>query len=421
MNILIIGSGAKEHSMAKLFSEYENVSSIFVAPGNHAISEFATCIDINAEDTESLLDFARANNIDMTIASSEKAIMNDIADRFNEAGMMIFAPSCESARITSSKSVSKKFMYKTKIPTPKFGIFDRESMAVDYIRKAKYPLIVKTDGHMHGENVYVCDSFTIAKRIIGDLFDNQHKKVLIEDLVQGQEFSYYVITDGYNAMPVSSVVPYKHVLEGNGGAITSGLGAYAPFYMIDRALEGRIFKEIIYPALDELGRNGNQYVGILGVDIIMDRNGKLNVLEFNPFFKEPDAQCVLSLLDENFVDMMRASVVGSLVDEFKEIKHKSSYALSVVLNAGSYTDSGKYGSLISGIDEACEYCDIVHFNTIKDVEGNYLTAGGRSLVITSSASTLDKAAENAYECVDFIKFEGLKYRKDIGKTVLIGC
>ena len=344
MKILIVGSGSKEYSLAKLVSQYEDTELVFVAPGNQAISEFANCIDIKADDVDELAEFAKANDIDLTVACSEKAILNDIAEKFNEAGLMIFAPVAEAARITSSKSVSKKFMYKTKIPTPRFGIFDRENMAIDFARKAKYPLVVKTDGHQHGENVFVCDTFVIAKRIIGDLFDEQNKKVIIEDFVPGQEFSYYVITDGYNAMPLSSVVPYKYVLEGNGGSVTSGLGAYAPFYMIDRALEGRIFKEIVYPALDELSKNGNQYVGILGVDIILDRNGNLNVIEFNPFLKEPDAQCILELLDENIAELMKAAVVGSLVDDYSEVKLCPLFASSVVLTSGNYPLDGKYGA-----------------------------------------------------------------------------
>lgn len=421
MKLLIVGSGSTEYSIARLVSQYEDTELVFVAPGNAAIAEFSNCVDIKSDDINALVEFVKANEIDMTIACSEKSIEAGIAEKFNEEGLMIFAPSSEAARITTSKSAAKKFMYKTKIPTPKFGIFDRENIAVDYARKSKYPLVVKTDCHQHGENVFVCDNFKIAKRVIEDLFDAGQKKVVIEDYIAGQEFSYYVITDGYNAMPVNSVVPYKSVLEGNGGSITSGLGAYAPFYMIDRELEGRIFKNVIYPALDELSKNGNQYVGILGVDMILDRSGKLNVIEFNPFFKEPDAQCVLELLNENIVHIMRAAIAGSLVDEYSEISMKPLYSASLVLSAGNYPSEGKYGSVINGIDDAMEHCEISHFNTIKDNEGNTLTAGGRTLVLTSSASTLEKASKNLYECVDFISFEAMKYRKDIGKTVFIGC
>ncbi len=421
MKILIIGSGSKEYTLAKIISQYEETSLVFVAPGNSAIAEFANCVDIKADDTDGLLEFAKENEIDLTIAASEKAISENIADKFNSEGLMIFAPSADAARIAVSKSISKKFMYKTKIPTPRFGIFDRESIATDYARKSQYPLVVKTDGHLHGENVYICDNFKIAKRIIEDIFSAREKKVIIEDYVQGQEFSYYIITDGYNAMPLGSAVTYKGTLEGNGGIITSGLGAYSPFYMIDRTLESKIFKEIVYPVLDELSKNGNQYVGILGIDMIMDRNGKLNVIEFNPFFKEPDAQCVLSLIDEDFVNVMKSAITGTLVDEYREINVKPYFSLSVVLSSGDYPSEGVYGCLISGLDEAAESSYISHFNTIVDNDGNYLTAGGRTITVTAVASTLEKAAQKVYDSISFINFDTMKYRKDIGKTIFIGC
>lgn len=421
MKILIVGSGAKEYTIAKLVSQYEETELVFVAPGNDAIADFANCIDIKADDTENLVEFAKANEIDMTIAASEKSISNGIADRFNEAGLMIFAPTQEAAKITNSKSIAKKFMYKTKIPTPKFGIFDRENMAVDYARKSKYPLVIKTDAHQHGENVFICDNFKIAKRIIEDLFDSAQKKVIIEDYIAGQEFSYYIISDGYNAMPLNSVVPYKSVLEGNGGAVTSGLGAYAPFYMIDSKLESKIFKQIVYPALDELSKSKNQYVGILGIDIILDRSGNLNVIEFNPFLKEPDAQCVLQLLNEDLTQIMNAAVVGSLVDEYREIAAKPFFATSVVLSSGNYPAEGSYGEVITGLDEIEEHCEIAYFNTTKDANGNMLTTGGRNIVLTTEASTLEKSAQKLYECVELIGFDSMKYRKDIGKTLIIGC
>ena len=421
MKILIVGSGAKEYSIAKLVSQYDNTELVFVAPGNDAIAEFANCIDIKADDIENLVEFAKVNEIDMTIAASEKSIENGIADKFNEAGLMIFAPTSEAAKITNSKSIAKKFMYKVKIPTPKFGIFDRENMAIDYARKSQYPLVIKTDNHQHGENVFVCDNFKIAKRIIEDLFDNAQKKVIIEDYVAGQEFSYYIVSDGYNAMPLNSVVPYKSVLEGNGGAMTSGLGAYAPFYMIDSKLESKIFKEIVYPALDELSKGRNQYVGILGIDIILDRSGNLNVIEFNSFLKEPDAQCVLALLDDNLTNIMNATVIGSLVDDYREIASKPFFSTSLVLSSGNYPSEGTYGEVITGLEEIEDHCDVAYFNTVKDSNGNILTTGGRTLVLTTEASTLEKSAQKLYECVELVGFESMKYRKDIGKTIIIGC
>lgn len=417
MNVLIVGSGAKEYSLARLMKTYENVDLVFVAPGNDAMGEFATCIDIKANDVDELLEFARANEIDLTVACSEKAIECGIADKFNEAGLMIFAPSIDAAKIAISKSAGKKFMYKTKIPTPKFGIFDRENMAVDYARKSPMPLLIKTDNHQTGENVVVCESFKTAKRVIEEIFDSQNKKLVMEDYVQGQEFSYYVITDGYNAMPLTSVVPYKYSLNGDGGLVTSGMGAYSPFYMINHEIERRIFKEIIYPALDELGRNNNQYIGILGVDIVLDKNGRLNVLEFNPFLKEPDAECVFALITENFADLMRAAVMGTLTDVFPEIRIKHQYAVSVVLTSGNYPVSGKSGCKIKGLDEIDEEIITAHYNTVKNENQDYETTGGRTLSLTACGATLESAAEKVYENVKSIQFDSKKCRTDIGRVL----
>ena len=190
--------------------------------------------------------------------------------------------------------------------------------------------------------------------------------------------------------------------------------------MIDRDLESRIFQEIVYPTLDELAKNGNSYVGILGIDIIIDRNGKLNVLEFNPFFKEPDAQCILELLDVNLLNVMRAAIVGSLVDEFNELKSLPLYSSAVVLSSGNYPSDSKYGHVISGLEESEEYSSISHFNTINNGT-DFITCGGRTLVVSSSASTLEKSVQKTYDSVNLISFDDKKYRKDIGKTLIVGC
>ena len=422
MNILIVGSGAKEYTLAKLFSKYENINMIFVAPGNDAIGEFANCIDIKANNTDELLEFAQANDIDLTIASSEQAIVNEIAEKFNEAGRLIFAPTAAAARICTSKSTGKKFMYKTKIPTAKFGIFDRENVAVDYARRAKYPLLLKTDNHLPGENTIVCTSFKDAKRKIEDNFLNFNKKIVLEDFIEGQEFTYYIITDGYNAMPILSAVPYKYALNGNGGLITSGIGAYAPYYMLEADIESRIFNEIVYPTLDSLAKNKTNYTGILGIDIILDRNKQPFVLEFNSFLQEPDAQCILKLLDCNLINLMKAAIAGSLADDYSEIPVKAGYCASVVLTAGNYPANNlKSGSVIYGLEEAAEEdVEIAHFKTRKNLYAEFETTGGRAIAVTGSASTLGLAVDKVYEAIQLVNFDGMKYRTDIGKRLPAG-
>ncbi len=421
MKILIVGSGAKEYTLAKIFSGYNSVDTVFVAPGNDAIGEFANCIDIKANNTDELLEFAKINEIDLTVASSEQAVMYEIAEKFNEAGLLIFSPTAAASRICTSKSTGKKFMYKTKIQTPKFGVFDRENIAVDYARRSKYPLLLKTDNHLPGENTIVCNSFKEAKRKIEDSFSNFNKKIVLEDFVEGPEFSYYIITDGYNAMPLMSVVPYKYNLDGNGGLITSGTGAYAPFYMLDTALESRIFKEIVYPVLDSLAKNKTNYVGILGIDIILDKDKQLNVLEFNSFLQEPDAQCILKLLDCNLINLMKAAIAGSLADDYTEIPLKSGYAASAVLTAGNYPSNLKKGSIIYGLEEAEEEdVEIAHFKTRKNIYSEYETLGGRAIAVTGAASTLGLAVDKVYEAIQLINFDGMKYRTDIGKRIPAG-
>ncbi len=420
MRILITGSGAKEYTLAKMMKNCENIDLVFVAPGNDAISEIANCVDIKADNVDELLEFAKANEIDMTVACSEKSVINGIADKFNDAGLMIFAPSIEAARICTSKSAAKKFMYKTKIPTPKFGVFDRENMAVEYARKSRMPIVIKSDNHMHGENAVVCDSFKEAKRVIEEAFGSFQKKIVIEDFIDGQEFSYYIITDGFNALPLNSVVPYKYSLNGDGGLINSGVGAYAPYYMLDNTIERKLFKEVIYPALDELSKNGNSYVGILGVDVIIDRDGNINVLEFNSFLQEPDAQCVLGLLNENIFYLMRSAIIGTLIDLYPEIKVLPQYAASVVLNAGNYPVSSRGGELIYGLENIEDDVETAQFKTIKQADGTYKTTGGRTLVLTAVGATLSSAVEKVYENVDLISFEGKKYRTDIGKRLILG-
>ena len=268
--VLIIGSGAGEYTLAKRIAELDEIATVFVASGNDAMKEFSTVVDIRENNVQELLEFALENAIDLTIASSELAIKNDIASIFQRNNQMIFAPTKESASICLSKSSGKKFMYKTRIPCPKFGIFDKPSLAIDYVKTSNMPVVIKTDEYQE-KGVFVCNAFSIAKAFIEELFESGEKKVIVENYVLGHEFSFYVITDGYHALPLGSVATYKQELEGNGGLITEGMGAITPDYKVSKQIEQRILQQIIYPTLNTLARERTPYVGILGVDLIMTR------------------------------------------------------------------------------------------------------------------------------------------------------
>ncbi len=414
MRVLIIGSGTKEYSLAQAFKKLDNVDIVFVAPGNEHIKGIANCIDISPDNISEILEFAQANEITLTVTFDENAIINGIADEFNNANLTIFAPTKDAARITSYKSIAKKFMYKTKILTPKFAVLDKENTAIDYVRNSKYPLVIKSDSHLDNVVPIICNTFSQAKREVELSFISQNKKILVEDFIDGQELSFYVITDGYNAIPIMTCVPYKYSLDDNGGAITHGLGAYAPAQQVDKELENKILKTIVYPALKELERNDNPYIGILGVDIIIDSNGKMYALEFNSHFNEPDLQCAIELLDENIFDLMRAAIVGSLADDFERINTKPGSAISAVLTSPNYDKTNLKNAVIEGLDGLDDNVSIVFDKAKKNEYLEYVTNGKRVLIATTTASTLANARKIIYENINLIEYRDKKYLKNIG-------
>lgn len=406
--VFIIGSSAGEYTLAKKLSEAEGISEVFAAPGNDAMKDFCTVIDIRENNAQELLEFALENSIDLTIAASESAITSDITSVFQQNQQMIFAPTKDSANICLHKSAGKKFMYKNRIPCSKFGIFDKASLAIDYAKKANLPIVVKTDENQE-KGILVCNAFSVAKDFIEDLFEQGEKKVIIEDYVLGHEFSFYVITDGYHALPLGSVATYKYELEGNGGLLTSGVGAFAPDYRVSQQVETKILQQVVYPALNNLAHSQTPYVGVLGVDFIMSENEQLSVLKFNSFLQVPDAQVVLALLNENIYNLFEACVVGSFADDYEQIDIADKSAVSCVLSSLSEN------KIISGLDEVDEDTQLAYFNISKNEYLEYETKKGRTLILTRTARVLSKAVSDLYEEIEVVKFDGgMKFRKDIG-------
>lgn len=406
--VFIIGAEATVYSMAIRMSEIGEVSEVFVAPGNDAMKDFSTVVDIRENNIQELLEFVLENAIDLTVAVSEIAIKNDIASTFQANNQMIFAPTKASANICLSKAAGKKFMYKTRIPCPRFGIFDKQSLAIDYLKKANMPVVIKTDEHQN-KGTFVCSAFSIAKNCVEEFFDNGEKKIVIDDYALGHEFSFYVITDGYHAIPLGSVSTFKHELEGNGGLLTPGMAAFTPDYRVSKQVENKILQNIIYPTLNTLAMQQTPYVGILGVDLIMNDSEQLYALEFNSFLKSPDSQAVLALLNEDIYNLFQACVIGSFADDYENLDISDSYATSCVISAK------KSEEIISGLDDLDENTQVAHFNTKMNKYLEYETTGGRTLVLTRTARVLSKAIADLYEELLVINFAGMKYRKDIAK------
>lgn len=405
--VLIIGTSANAYSLAKKFTGYG--CKLFVAPGNLAISEFAQCIDIREDNIQELLEFAVSEEIDLTVVVSDLAIKNNIAELFQINGQLIFAPTAQSSNFVLSKSIAKKFLYKLRIPTPRFAIFDKLPLAVDYLKTAQMPQVIKTDETRNSNDRLVCSTFSSAKTFVEDLFAKDEKKVVLEDYVYGHEFSLYIITDGYHAIPLVNVANYKFMEDGDGGILTSGIGAFTPDYKISYDLQDYLMSNVVNVVLEELQQRGTPYLGILGINCVLDENGQFVVLDFNPFLSDHDSDAVLNLIEENLFTLFQACAIGSFADDYDSIKISDDSSVSCVIS--SRTD----GSVIKGL----EYIDsdISHFGIKKNKYLEYESIKGKNFVLTHTAKTLSRARKYLYESVDLISFDGKKYRTDICEQV----
>ncbi len=417
MKVLVIGSEAKDHALVWKLVQSERVSKVYCAPGNPGIAEIVDCIDIRPDNIEKLYEFAKEQNIDLTVVGSEGPLRLGICDLFNHNGLAIFGPDKNAIKLCSSKSFAKKFMYKNKIPTPKYGIFDKENAALDYIRKSSYPLVIKHDSHASTESVFICETFEKAKRVVERCFSSLIKCIVIENFIVGKELSFSVITDGYNALPLPASVSYKREFEGNGGCVTKGLGAYAPSEIVDYVIEEKVAKNIVFRALDALNNAKMSYSGILCVDMIIDEKNNLHVIDFNSNLTDPEAQTVLPLVDDDLAHVMYSTAICALEDDYEQLVINDDFSVTVCLYSSNPSLSIKEQEQIIGLDEAIIDDDIFVFQgqTRKNVYGEILVNGKKPLSITAIGSTLSRARDKAYEAVKLIEFKRKRYRKDIAK------
>ena len=408
-NILIVGNSAKEHALVIKFLKDENIDKIYIAPGNQATGKLATNIDIREENIEELLKFAIDNNIDLTVASSEVAIKNDITEVFQANGQLIFAPTFRSAQFAINKPYCKKLLYKLHIPTPRFGIFEKSQLAIDYLNNCNFPTIIRSEQTINGHDRMACSTLKIAKTFIEDLFARNENKVTIEDYQYGHNFTLYVITDGYQALPINAVANYKFTQDNDGGFLTDGVGAFSPDYKISQEIIQHIMDNVIRNILNFLDKQGNTYMGILGVECVLKPDGKYTVLEFLPFLQDHDCACVLNSLEENLYKMFEACAIGSFSDEYEAINTSDYASVACVIS------SLKENTIINGL-ELTQDSQINHFDTKLNPYLEYETPKGKTLTLTASAKTLQRAKIKLYSDIEQINFNGMQYRKDICKN-----
>ena len=405
--ILIVGNSASAYALAKKLAEKHE---IFITPSSDTLKEFTTCLDIREDNIAELLEFAMENEINLTIPVSKTAIKNDIAGKFQQNNQQIFAPTANAGKVAFDKAMAKKVLYKLRIPTPKFGIFEKQNMVLDYIKNLKKnPFVLKTDD-AHSATVFT--SYAAAKNMVDTSFIEKNKKVIIEDYIYGTPFSFYAVTDGYKALPIGSSITYKHALEGDGGQLTSGMGACSPNYKLTVENEYFIMDNVIYPLLDYLEMEGNPYLGVIGVNGMLTEDGRISVLGWQCFMQDCDAASVLDILDEDLYNLFESCVIGSFSDEVDSIRLSEKYSASLVLTNKNRNNTE---NAVQGLENLSEETIITFYPSVnKNRYLEYEAADyGSVLTLTTCGATPARAAERVYREAEDINFTGVSYRKDI--------
>jgi len=421
MKVLVIGSGGREDAITWKIAQSKCVDQIFCAPGNGGMAERAELVDIKVDNIEGLLSFAKENNIDLTIVGPEAPLVDGIVDKFSQAGLKIFGPSKELAKLEASKVFSKELMTKLGVPTASFKVFTDAKQAKEYVKTKKAPLVVKADGLCAGKGVIVCKSVDEALDAVTLMLDERKfgdagQRIIVEDCLIGEEASIIVLSDGENVVPLASSQDHKAAYDGDKGPNTGGMGAYSPAPIVTEKLLKQIMDEVIYPIISGLKNEEKAYKGVLYAGLMMTESGP-KVLEFNVRFGDPETQAIFPRLKDDLIELIEASINGGLKN--KSLKWDKRPCVSVVVASGGYPGGYEKGKEITGLDETKKMKDVVvfHAGTTNDKE-RILTNGGRVLNVTALGKDIKNAIDNAYKAVGKINFDKIYYRKDIAYKAL---
>lgn len=421
MRVLVIGGGGREHALSWRISQSPTCSSIYILPGNAGTESIGENLPGNPENPAEILAAAKKVRPDLVVVGPEAPLVKGAADLLREEGFLVFGPSRSASMIEGSKVFAKKLMLDYGVPTAKARIFSSPQAAIEFARNANPPIVVKADGLCAGKGVIIAKDHEETERAINLImvdrrFGDAGKSVLIEEFLEGEEVSYFIITDGREIAPLSSAQDYKRAYDNDEGPNTGGMGSYSPFPKMTREEEESVIEKIFEPVLYALKKEGAVYVGTLYGGLIKTESG-YKVLEFNCRFGDPEAQVVLPRIEGDFLGLLAAAAEGNLANAPK-ITISDKKALTVVLASGGYPEKYETGFEIQGIENAERSGVIVFHAGTKKADGKILTAGGRVLNITAVGSTFDEVRQKVYEAVSKIRFENMHYRKDIGRRVI---
>jgi phosphoribosylamine--glycine ligase len=420
MKLLVIGSGGREHALAWKLARSPRISRVYVAPGNAGTAREDGLANIAASSIPELIAFAKKEAVVFTVVGPEAPLAEGIVDAFRAAGLKIFGPTQAAARLESSKEFAKSFMQRHRIPTAAYAAFSDAAPAHEYIDKQGAPIVIKADGLAAGKGVVVAIDAAEAHAAV-DMMLTEKKmgaagaRVVIEEYLDGEEASFIVLADGRHVLALATSQDHKRLLDGDRGPNTGGMGAYSPAPVVTPAIHARVMREVIQPVIAGMEKDGTLYSGFLYAGLMIARDGRIGVLEFNCRMGDPETQPIIMRLKSDLVALIEHALAGTL--DKAEAEWDRRVALSVVLAAHGYPDAPRKGDVIHGLPAADEDCHVFHAGTAlngKDV----VTGGGRVLTVTALGGNVSAAQRRAYEVAEKIRFEGMQLRRDIGHRAL---
>jgi len=419
MNIMIIGSGGREHALAWKVAQSARVTQVFVVPGNAGTAREAKVsnVAIDTGDFDALAAFASQQGIALTIVGPEGPLVAGLVDHFERLGLPCFGPRQGAAQLEGSKAFTKDFLARHNIPTAAYANFTALEPALAWLRTQSLPIVIKADGLAAGKGVIIAQTLaeaetTVRDMLSGNSFGNAGHRVVIEEFMVGEEASFIVLVDGLTALPFATSQDHKARDDGDKGPNTGGMGAYSPAPVVTPEIHARVMNEVIMPTVRGMAAEGNTYVGFLYAGLMIDSQGTPKVVEFNCRFGDPEAQPVMLRLQTDLVELCEAALAGQL--HCQDIAFDSRAAIGVVLAAGGYPDAYAKGNPIHGLDTpAPADTKLFHAGT-RQQDGQVLTNGGRVLCATALGATVSAAQQAAYALVEQISWDGMYCRRDIG-------
>jgi len=420
MNVLVIGSGGREHALSLTISQSNQLDNLFCIPGNPGTESVAVNVVIPINNKENIALFCKEKAIEFIVVGPEQPLVEGLADYLISEGFIVFGPSAGAARIESSKAFAKKIMIDANVPTADYAEFSYKNIevAIQYLNKVSFPIVIKADGLAAGKGVIICENKTLAEAAINEIFNNKvfgsaGDKIIIEEFLIGEEASIFAITDGDNFICLPAAQDHKRIGDNDTGKNTGGMGAYAPAPIVTNEILKLVEEKIIKPTLNQLKKTGNKFVGCLYAGLMITKDGP-KVIEFNCRFGDPETQAVLPLLNGDFLELLYSAANGKLNKE--AVKYSGGTSVCIVAASKGYPDEYKKGFEIIGLDNPDEDVIIYQAGTRKE-KSKILTNGGRVLGVTSVINKFDLrlAQQKAYEAIKKIHFDGIYFRNDIAE------